>query len=153
MTMSLVFTIMHILAAWGRRGGVLPIMDYIGMLCPKGVPFWAPGMGKGSLFRLEVCEWGTLPGKGMCKGVPFQRNVCERGANFRNLVWERAPIFPNLVCERVRGLDLGRSIPVQNWLGYPPPPLGISRLWRDSFSCLNSLTSFFFSFSCHNSPS
>jgi len=29
---------------------VLPIMDYMGMLRPKEVPVWAPGMGKRSLF-------------------------------------------------------------------------------------------------------
>jgi len=34
------------------RGRVLPIMDYTGMLHPKGVPFsHAPGMGKGFLFQ------------------------------------------------------------------------------------------------------
>jgi len=31
--------------------GGLPIMGYTGMLCPKGVHFWAPSMEKGSLFQ------------------------------------------------------------------------------------------------------
>jgi len=31
--------------------GKLPMMDYTGMLCLKGVPFWASGIGKVSLFQ------------------------------------------------------------------------------------------------------
>jgi len=51
------------------EGRVLPIMDYTGMLRPKGIPLSATGMGKGPFFRLEVCEKGTFSGKGMWKGV------------------------------------------------------------------------------------
>jgi len=56
----------------------------------KESPFQAEGMGEGSYFRERFV-----------KGVPFQGKVCEKGANFQNLV-----------CERVRGPDLGRSIPI-----------------------------------------
>jgi len=80
-----------------------PIVDYTGMLRLKGVPFWAPVMGKGPLsFSLA-------------KGVPFQGKVCERvpifeieyrnmwkvwkGPDFPKQVWEGVPIFQNLVCK------------------------------------------------------
>jgi len=33
--------------------GVPPLMDYTGTLRPKGVPFWAQGMGKASLFQAK----------------------------------------------------------------------------------------------------
>jgi len=54
-------------------GAILPIIYCTGMLLPKGVPFWAPRMGKGSLY----------PEKGY-----------HLGANFRNLICERVAIFP-----------------------------------------------------------
>jgi len=67
------------------------MMDYMGMLRSKGVPF------SGCRYR---------------KGVPFQGMW--KGANFPNLICERVPIFQNLVCERLRGADLGQSFPLWN---------------------------------------
>jgi len=57
-----------------------PGQHYTGVLCLKGVPFWAPGIIKVSFFQ--------------------------------NLVCERFLILQNLLCEKVRGPDLERSIPV-----------------------------------------
>jgi len=104
--------------------GGLPIMDYKGMLRPKGIPFWTLGMGKGSLFRERYVTRVPLQGK-VCvmdrlpERVPiFQNLVCKRVPIFQNWVCKRVPIFQNLVCERVRGPDRGRSIHVWNRSGF-----------------------------------
>jgi len=42
-------------------------MDYMGMLCPIGIPFSGQGIygERGPFFRLEVCERGTFSGNVM----------------------------------------------------------------------------------------
>jgi len=50
----------------GGEGGVLPMMDYTGMLRPKGVLFWELVIcERAPFFRLEVCERGTFSKKGV----------------------------------------------------------------------------------------
>jgi len=89
----------------------------------KGSLFQARGMWKGSLFQAGGVPC-TFLGKEMWKGYLFRERYmkgCQfskfnmwKGADFRNIVCERAPISPNLPCERIRGPDLGQSIPVWN---------------------------------------
>jgi len=88
------------------------------MLRTKGVPLLSSRCGKGLPFSgwRPVCERDTFSAKGMWKG-----------ANFQNLILcERVPIFQRLVCERVRGPDLGRSIPHKS-VGVTPSSPGLDK--------------------------
>jgi len=63
------------------------------MLHPKVVPFWAPGMGKRSLFGLRVWERGPFLGSRYGNGVALSgwRNV--KGVPFQGKLCESVPIF------------------------------------------------------------
>jgi len=56
-----------------REEGLLLIMDYTGMLRPKGVPFWAPGMGKGYLFHAGGMRKEYLFRERYVKGCQFPK--------------------------------------------------------------------------------
>jgi len=77
------------------------MMHYTGMLRPKGVPFWALCVGKGSLFHAGGKGKRYLFRKRYVKGCRTLKFSMWKGGGFRNFVCERVPAFQSLVFEDI----------------------------------------------------
>jgi len=86
---------------------IIPIMDYMGKLCLKGVPFWAPGMGKEYLFQAG----------GMWKGYIIRERY-EKGCRFS--MW-KGPNFPKFSMWKGKRPGHRSEHPRMKLVRIPPP--------------------------------
>ena len=120
-------------------GGALPIMAYTGSRSFRylKVPLIIT-------FRIDA-PYGciTLFIKPYMK---MRTRLCERGTFFQWKVYKRGTFSAKMVYKRVRGWTSGRSLPVLNFVKYPPsPPSGASasRLWL-SLWCFSIFVTYYF---------
>ena len=109
----------------------------MGRLCPKGVPFSGFRYIKGQGFhKFTYMKGQENLHSGIKKGLELKQIkqtylMTLRKKIFNNLfisrlkkVYERGAFSEQMVYKRVRGWTSGRSLPVQNFFEYPPPPGG-----------------------------
>jgi len=88
-------------------------LQYMGMLHPNGVPFWAPGMGKGSLFQAGDTWKGSLFRERYMKGVP-SREKYVKGCQFLKISMSKYSKIWYVKGSQFVKLQYMRSIPVWN---------------------------------------
>jgi len=101
------------------RGGGTPY-NGLWMLRPKGIPFWAPGMRKRSLFQAGGMWKGYLSSERYVKGCQFWKFSMWKGSDF--------PKFSMLKGKGSR--PQAEHLHIWNRLEYPHPPLEANIPWH-----------------------